>query len=55
MPQTRRPLRATYRLQLHAEFPLAAARTIVPYLARLGISHVTLQVERDSICEAPCP
>ena len=21
----------------------------------LGISHVTLQVERDSICEAPCP
>ncbi|HET9661648.1 MAG TPA: malto-oligosyltrehalose synthase [Thermomicrobiales bacterium] len=32
--------RATYRLQLHAEFPFAAAREIVPYLARLGVSHL---------------
>jgi cobalt-zinc-cadmium efflux system protein len=24
-------------------------------MRRLGISHVTLQLERDSICEAPCP
>jgi cobalt-zinc-cadmium efflux system protein len=24
-------------------------------MKRLGISHVTLQVERDSICEQPCP
>jgi (1->4)-alpha-D-glucan 1-alpha-D-glucosylmutase len=32
-------LTATYRLQLHAGFPLASAREIVPYLAELGISH----------------
>ena len=29
---------STYRLQLHAGFPFAAARAIVPYLSRLGIS-----------------
>jgi (1->4)-alpha-D-glucan 1-alpha-D-glucosylmutase len=34
------PPRATYRLQLHAGFPFSAAREIVPYLARLGISHL---------------
>ena len=28
----------TYRLQLHAGFPLAAARDVVPYLASLGVS-----------------
>ena len=33
-------LRATYRLQLHKDFPLSAAEEIVPYLADLGISHV---------------
>jgi len=27
----------------------------VAAMKRLGIAHVTLQVERDSICEAPCP
>ena len=27
----------------------------VDAMQRLGISHVTLQVERDTICEAPCP
>jgi cobalt-zinc-cadmium efflux system protein len=27
----------------------------VSAMQRLGISHVTLQVERDRICEAPCP
>ena len=27
----------------------------VDAMRRLGISHVTLQVERDSICEKPCP
>ena len=31
---------ATYRLQLHAGFPLARARELVDYLARLGVSHV---------------
>lgn len=38
----KRPWRATYRLQLHAEFPLAAAERLLPYLAELGISHVYL-------------
>jgi (1->4)-alpha-D-glucan 1-alpha-D-glucosylmutase len=32
--------RATYRLQLSREFTLADAAAIVPYLARLGISHL---------------
>jgi malto-oligosyltrehalose synthase len=32
--------RATCRLQLHRDFPFDAAAAIVPYLARLGISHV---------------
>ena len=31
---------ATYRLQFHAGFTFADARAIVPYLSRLGISHV---------------
>jgi (1->4)-alpha-D-glucan 1-alpha-D-glucosylmutase len=31
---------STYRLQLHAGFPLAAVRALVPYLSRLGITHV---------------
>jgi (1->4)-alpha-D-glucan 1-alpha-D-glucosylmutase len=38
----RRPLRATYRLQLGTELTFERARGIVPYLARLGISHVYL-------------
>jgi (1->4)-alpha-D-glucan 1-alpha-D-glucosylmutase len=33
---------ATYRLQVHAGFPLDAAGRILPYLAELGISHVYL-------------
>jgi (1->4)-alpha-D-glucan 1-alpha-D-glucosylmutase len=31
---------ATYRLQLHRDFPLAAARDVVAYLDDLGVSHV---------------
>ncbi|MGU3538208.1 malto-oligosyltrehalose synthase [Methylobacterium sp. A54F] len=34
------PPRATYRLQFHEGFTFADAEAIVPYLARLGISHV---------------
>jgi len=34
------PFRATYRLQLHAGFDLDAARELVPYLSRLGVSHL---------------
>ena len=33
---------ASYRLQLHAGFPLGSARQVLPYLADLGISHVYL-------------
>ena len=33
---------ATYRLQLHKDFPLDAAARILPYLSALGISHVYL-------------
>jgi (1->4)-alpha-D-glucan 1-alpha-D-glucosylmutase len=32
--------RATYRLQLHGEFTFREAMRLVPYLARLGVSHV---------------
>lgn len=35
-------LRATYRLQLSAEFGFDAARSLIPYLRDLGISHVYL-------------
>lgn len=35
----RRVPRATYRLQMHAGFPIATARQIVGYLDSLGISH----------------
>ncbi len=31
---------ATYRLQLHAGFPLTEARALVPYLAQLGVTHI---------------
>ena len=47
-PQARRvsaagvELRATYRLQLTAGFGFAAARSLVPYLRDLGISHLYL-------------
>jgi (1->4)-alpha-D-glucan 1-alpha-D-glucosylmutase len=34
------PIRATYRLQLSSAFTLDDAKAIVPYLARLGISHI---------------
>lgn len=33
---------STYRLQLHAGFPFAAAQRTLPYLARLGVSTVYL-------------
>jgi (1->4)-alpha-D-glucan 1-alpha-D-glucosylmutase len=31
---------ATYRLQLHRKFTFAQATALLPYLARLGVSHV---------------
>src|SRR5262249_7483793 len=36
------PLRATYRLQLGQHLSLARARSLVPYLRELGISHLYL-------------
>jgi (1->4)-alpha-D-glucan 1-alpha-D-glucosylmutase len=52
MTEPPRPPRATYRVQLHAGFDLDAATRIVPYLARLGISHLyaspILQAEAGS-------
>jgi (1->4)-alpha-D-glucan 1-alpha-D-glucosylmutase len=35
-------LRATYRLQLSSEFGFAAARSLIPYLRDLGVSHLYL-------------
>lgn len=32
--------RATYRVQLTKQFPFAAARAVIPYLADLGVSHL---------------
>jgi (1->4)-alpha-D-glucan 1-alpha-D-glucosylmutase len=37
-----RPWVATYRLQLHSGFTLADAQQVLPYLAKLGVSHVYL-------------
>ena len=37
---TRHSLSATYRVQLNKQFTLNDARRIVPYLDRLGISHL---------------
>jgi (1->4)-alpha-D-glucan 1-alpha-D-glucosylmutase len=34
------PIVATYRLQLHAGLPLSRARDLIPYLARLGVTHL---------------
>lgn len=36
------PFTSTYRLQLHEGFGFCAAREVVPYLARLGVSHLYL-------------
>ena len=41
-PTRRAPPDSTYRLQLHAGFGFDDARARVPYLARLGISHLYL-------------
>ena len=36
------PWFATYRLQIHHQFPLSAAERVLPYLRDLGVSHVYL-------------
>jgi (1->4)-alpha-D-glucan 1-alpha-D-glucosylmutase len=40
MADARMTPRATYRLQFHAGFTFTDAQAIVPYLAKLGVSHV---------------
>jgi (1->4)-alpha-D-glucan 1-alpha-D-glucosylmutase len=40
---------ATYRLQLHAGFPLSAAQGVLAYLAELGISHVYLSPSLQAV------
>ena len=40
MSDTDPPIRATYRLQFHRGFTFRDATALVPYLARLGVSHV---------------
>lgn len=37
-----RPILATYRVQLHAGFRLEHLRTLIPYFATLGVSHLHL-------------
>ncbi|MEU3713038.1 malto-oligosyltrehalose synthase [Streptomyces catenulae] len=43
------PPTATYRLQLQPDFPFAAAGQAVPYLARLGISHLHLSPVLEAV------
>ncbi|NGN66231.1 malto-oligosyltrehalose synthase [Streptomyces sp. A7024] len=40
---------ATYRIQLQPEFPFAAARETVPYLAGLGVSHLHLSPVLEAV------
>ncbi|MEU8466209.1 malto-oligosyltrehalose synthase [Streptomyces sp. NPDC029003] len=40
---------STYRLQLRPEFPFAAARAAVPYLAALGVSHLHLSPALEAV------
>ncbi|MFI6944112.1 malto-oligosyltrehalose synthase [Streptomyces sp. NPDC050418] len=40
---------ATYRLQLTPAFPFAAAEAAVPYLARLGVSHLHLSPVLEAV------
>jgi (1->4)-alpha-D-glucan 1-alpha-D-glucosylmutase len=46
------PILSTYRLQLHAGFPLVRVRELIPYLHRLGVTHIhcspILQARRGS-------
>jgi (1->4)-alpha-D-glucan 1-alpha-D-glucosylmutase len=39
-PKIARVPRATYRLQFNGDFTLAQARTLIPYLHELGVSHI---------------
>ncbi len=40
---------ATYRLQLTPDFPFSAAEAAVPYLARLGVSHLHLSPVLEAV------
>ncbi|WP_028814886.1 malto-oligosyltrehalose synthase [Streptomyces flavidovirens] len=40
---------ATYRLQLHSDFPFSAAEEAVPHLAALGVSHLHLSPVLEAV------
>ncbi|MGW0549937.1 malto-oligosyltrehalose synthase [Streptomyces altiplanensis] len=40
---------ATYRLQLHSDFPFSAAEKAVPHLAALGVSHLHLSPVLEAV------
>ena len=46
--------RATMRLQLHRDFTFADATRLVPYMARLGISHLYVLADPDGACRDRC-
>ncbi|MEY2456735.1 MAG: (1-_4)-alpha-D-glucan 1-alpha-D-glucosylmutase, partial [Acidimicrobiaceae bacterium] len=48
-PLTPAPLVATYRIQLRPGFGFAETAEVVPYLARLGISHLYLSPAFDAV------
>ena len=43
------PVRATYRLQLTPDFTFAEAEALVPYFARLGVSHLYLSPITEAV------
>ena len=45
----KRPVRATYRLQLHPGWGFAEAERVVPRLARMGISHLYLSPGLEAV------
>ncbi|MGW7004658.1 malto-oligosyltrehalose synthase [Streptomyces sp. NPDC054933] len=47
------PPTATYRLQMQPEFPFRAAEEAVPYLARLGVSHLHLSPVLEAVPGSP--
>jgi len=47
------PPRATYRLQFNRDFPFSAAQAIVPYLERLGVSHIYASPITTAVAGSP--
>jgi len=45
----KRPVRATYRIQLHPGFTFADAQGLIPQLAQLGVSHLYLSPSLEAV------